>query len=65
MCIACEFGFWDMLEALPPETRERVLREQAALLNNPLTCDAPEDAPPAEDAPPVEDAQKPIVKSRE
>ena len=28
MCIACEMAFLDMLEALPPEERERILREQ-------------------------------------
>ena len=32
MCIACEMGFWDMIEALPPETRERILREEAERL---------------------------------
>ncbi len=36
MCIACEMGFYDMLEALPPETRERILREEAAR----FACDA-------------------------
>ena len=30
MCIACEMGFWNMIDALPPEDRERILREQAA-----------------------------------
>jgi len=30
MCIACEMAFLDMLEALPPEERERILREQFA-----------------------------------
>jgi hypothetical protein len=29
MCIACELGFWSMIDALPPEARERILREQA------------------------------------
>ncbi len=42
MCIACEMGFWDMVEALPPETRERILREEAAQLNTPFACDEPE-----------------------
>jgi hypothetical protein len=28
MCIACEMGFLDMLEALAPEERERLLRQQ-------------------------------------
>ncbi len=46
MCMACEFGFWDMLETLPPEARERVLREQAALMDKPLACDAPDNALP-------------------
>jgi hypothetical protein len=30
MCIACEMAFMDMLEALAPEERERILREQFA-----------------------------------
>ncbi len=41
MCIACEMGFWDMVEALPPETRERILREEAAR----FVCDVPETEP--------------------
>ena len=28
MCIACEMAFMNMLEALPPEERERILRDQ-------------------------------------
>jgi hypothetical protein len=40
MCIACELGFWDMVQALPPETRERILREEVAR----MACDAPDDA---------------------
>ena len=44
MCIACEMGFWDMVEALPPEARERILREEAARVNAPFACE-PEDAP--------------------
>ena len=28
MCIACEMAFMDMLEALAPDERERILREQ-------------------------------------
>ena len=47
MCIACEIGFWDMIDALPPETRERILREEAARLNAPFACDAADVAPPA------------------
>jgi hypothetical protein len=30
MCIACEMNFWSMIDALLPEDRERILREQAA-----------------------------------
>jgi hypothetical protein len=29
MCIACEMNFWNMIDALPPDERERILREQA------------------------------------
>ena len=42
MCIACEMAFLDMFEALPPEERERILREEAAR----FTCEA-EPQPPA------------------
>lgn len=58
MCIACELGFWDMVEALPPEARERILREEAARLNAPFTCDAPEGAPDNA-APATQDNAKP------
>ena len=51
MCIACEMGFWDMVEALPPETRERILREEAARQAAPFACDAPGDAPTPQDEP--------------
>ena len=61
MCIACEMGFWDMVESLPPETRERILREEAARQAAPFACDVPEDAPAA----PIQDERKPQVKSRE
>ncbi len=50
MCIACEMGFWDMVEALPPEARERVLREEAARVNAPFACDEP-DAKPSPSTP--------------
>ena len=54
MCIACELSFWNMIDALPPEERERILREQAER----FACDAPVDAaPPA--APPATDERKP------
>ena len=62
MCIACEMGFWDMVEALPPETRERILREEAARQAAPFACDVPEDAPAT---PAMQDERKPVVKSRE
>jgi hypothetical protein len=39
MCIACELGFWSMLDALPPEARERVLREQEKAAG--FACEAP------------------------
>lgn len=42
MCIACEMGFWGMVEAMSPEAREQFLREQAER----FACDvAPETAP--------------------
>jgi hypothetical protein len=53
MCMACEMGFWDMIEALPPEQREKILREQAAAFG----CDVPEAETPA--APPPPDERKP------
>jgi hypothetical protein len=43
MCIACEMGFWDMVEALPPETREQVLREEIARRDAVFACDAPQE----------------------
>lgn len=55
MCIACEIGFWDMLDALPPEARERILREQAER----FACDVPEAVAPVSAAPPAEDERKP------
>ena len=51
--MACEMGFWDMIEALPPETRERILREEAAR----FACDVPGDETPV--APPAPDERKP------
>ena len=41
MCIACELSFWNMIDALPPEDQERILREQAAR----FACEAPESEP--------------------
>lgn len=45
MCIACEMGFWDMVEALSPEMRERILREEAERRAQPLACDTPASQP--------------------
>ena len=53
MCIACELSFWNMIDALPPEEQERVLREHAAR----FACEAGEPAPQA-DAPPVPDERQ-------
>jgi hypothetical protein len=52
MCISCEMNFWNMIDALPPEDRERILREQAARFE----CEAPEPAPAAQ---PIADERKP------
>jgi hypothetical protein len=54
MCIACELSFWNMIDALPPEEQERVLREQAAR----FACAAPEQKPQT-DAPTMSDERKP------
>ena len=43
MCIACEMSFWDMIDALAPEERERILRAEAARFG----CDVPETELPA------------------
>jgi hypothetical protein len=52
MCIACELGFWGLIDALPSEARERILREQREREEQAarFACDpAPENAaPPAE-----------------
>jgi len=54
MCIACEIALMDMLDALEPETRERILREQAQR----FACEAPESGP--QPAPPTAaDERKP------
>jgi len=60
MCIACELGFWAMIDALPPEARERYLdklREQDEAAR--FACDAPQDAPPARQPQPPEDERSP------
>ena len=55
MCIACEIAFMDMLDALSPEERERILRENAAAR---FACEAPQDeAAPASQ--PMADERKP------
>ena len=47
MCIACELGYWSMMDALPPEVRERILRQQES--SGQFACDAPAN-PPQSDA---------------
>ena len=47
MCIACEMGFWGMVEAMSPEAREQFLREQAERFG----CDAPDESAPRSDQP--------------
>lgn len=59
MCIACEMGFWNMIDALPPEARERYLREQEEAAR--FACEAP---PPGPGETP-EGEPNPSVKSRE
>jgi hypothetical protein len=54
MCIACELGFWNMVDALTPEVRERILREQEG--SQRFACEAPADQPVA---PPVQDEHEP------
>jgi hypothetical protein len=53
MCIACEMAFMDMVEALAPEERERLLREEAAR----FACEPQADAPAPQDE--RKDAAKP------
>jgi len=54
MCIACELGFWNMVDTLSPELRERILREQEE--SKRFACETPADQPAA---PPVQDDRKP------
>jgi hypothetical protein len=58
MCIACELSFWNMIDALPPEEQERILRAQAAR----FACDAGEGEPAPQ---PAADQRKLAVTSRE
>ena len=53
MCIACELNFWNMIDALPPEERERILREQAER----FACEAPA-AEPRSATPPIPDERQ-------
>jgi hypothetical protein len=55
MCAACEMNFWSMIDALPPEVRERILRQQSEQ----FACEAPE--PARADAQPIPDERKPVV----
>jgi len=54
MCIACELSFWNMIDALPPEDQERILREQAAR----FACEAGDGEPPSA-VQPTPDERKP------
>jgi hypothetical protein len=58
MCIACELSFWNMIDALPPEEQERILRAQAAR----FACDVGEGEPAPQ---PAVDEPKTAVTSRE
>jgi len=58
MCIACELSFWNMIDALPPEEQERILRAQAAR----FACDLGEGEPAQQ---PAADERKHAVTSRE
>jgi hypothetical protein len=57
MCIACELAFLDMLDALPAEERERVLRREAATQGGaaqrkpaaPFVCAPFDEGSPADD----------------
>ncbi|MGH6665898.1 MAG: hypothetical protein ACREB2_13530 [Pseudolabrys sp.] len=55
MCVACEMNFLAMIDALPPEARERILREQAARFQ----CEAPMAEPPQPQS--AADEPKPVV----
>jgi len=44
MCVACEIAFMDMLDALSPAERERILRESARDAR--FACEAPASEPP-------------------
>jgi hypothetical protein len=59
MCIACELGFWNMIDALPEEARERIFRQQRERADAArFACDpAPEAA-----APPAAGEPKPSEK---
>jgi hypothetical protein len=59
MCIACEMGFWDMVDQLSPEAREKFLREEAARLAEPFACDVPEQSTAPDATPPSQGERKP------
>ncbi len=44
MCIACELGFLNTLDALSPEERERIAREHEEAMR--FACEARQDATP-------------------
>ena len=57
MCIACEIAFMDLLDALSPEERERILRENAVAR---FACEAPaSEAPASGPSPANADERKP------
>jgi hypothetical protein len=57
MCIVCEIAFWDMVDALTPEMRERIMRANAEVAR--LSCEAPADAAAAPKPPTAKDERKP------
>ena len=52
MCIACELNFWAMIDALPDDARERILRDRVAQ----FACEA---QPPADAPQPAGDERAP------
>jgi hypothetical protein len=55
MCIACEMNFWAMIDALPPEAQERILRARHE--SERFACETPPDG--KSDAPKREGERKP------
>jgi len=57
MCIACELGFWSMVDALSPEARARLMQQYENAAR--LACDMPEGETPKAAAPSEADEPKP------